>query len=264
MGLALDRVNGPGRAGPAGRGRKVRPGRLTRKSLEPGLWEAVGRRSRARESALNPFSVADADPAAGVPPVAPRLRIRRIEILGVGVFLSILALAASGVLDPDKGRGLDLILRVAAIYVILVLGFRVLGKRELSQLSPFELVTVLLVAEIVSPALTAGDESIVGAVIGTATLLLLTFVNSALTYRWKWYRVLGEAPPAVVIHNGRLVEDVLHKDRLRPDEILSEMHKVGISRIEQVRWGFIEPDGKLSFVRADDEETGPGQEKAVS
>lgn len=213
---------------------------------------------------MSPSFVADADPPERIPAVSPRLRVRRVELFGMSVLLSIVALGAAGVLRPEQGAGFELVLRVAVIYATLVLGFRVLGKRELSQLSPFELVTVLLVAEIVSPALTAGDESITGAIIGTATLLLLTFVNSTMSYRWKWYRVVGEAPPAVVIRHGRLMEDVLHKDRLRPDEILSEMHKAGISRVEQVRWGFVEPDGKLSFVRADDGETGPVQDKAVS
>ncbi|MBX9617306.1 MAG: DUF421 domain-containing protein [Caulobacteraceae bacterium] len=205
----------------------------------------------------------ESDPPAGVPPVSPRVRVRRTELFGVGVFVLVIGLGLGGMLGPAQGEGLGLVVRVAVIYVILTLGFRVLGKRELSQLSPFELITVLLVAEIVSPALTAGDETVGGAVIGTATLLLLTFINSTMSYSWKLYRAVGEAPPAVIIRHGRLVGEVLHKDRLRPDEILSEMHKAGISSVEQVRWGFIEPDGKLSFVRADDGDTGSVDDKAV-
>src|SRR5690606_27025195 len=127
-----------------------------------------------------------------------------------------------------------------------------------------ELVTVLLVAEIVSPALTAGDESIAGAVIGTATLLFLTFLNSAMTYRWRWFRTLGEASPAVIIRDGMLVPDALHRDRLRPDEIASEMHKAGITDIGQIRWAILEPDGQLAFIRKDDDDTSPPEGDAIA
>jgi uncharacterized membrane protein YcaP (DUF421 family) len=150
---------------------------------------------------------------------------------------------------------MEIVLRIACVYVLLTLAFRVLGKRELSQLSPFELVMLLLVAEAVSPALTAGDESLTGALFGAATLLVLTFAHSALTYRFEAFRKVAEAPPTLIVYHGRLVEENLHLDRVRPDEIFSEMHKSGIERLEQVKWGFLEADGKMAFVRADGEET---------
>jgi len=118
-------------------------------------------------------------------------------------------------------------------------------------MSPFEMVTLLIIAEIVSPSLTAGDESIPGAIVGAATLLLLTFLNSVMSYHWKWYQKLCEAPPAVVIFNGQFVESTLHKDRLRTEEVLSEMHKAGIERLSEVKWGLLEPDGLMSFVKYD-------------
>lgn len=150
---------------------------------------------------------------------------------------------------------MEIVLRIACVYVLLTLAFRVLGKRELSQLSPFELVMLLLVAEVVSPALTAGDESLTGALFGAATLLVLTFAHSVATYRFKRLRALAEAPPSLVIYHGRLVEEALHKDRIRPDEIFAEMHKSGIERLSQVKWGFLEPDGRMAFVRADGDDT---------
>ncbi len=195
--------------------------------------------------------------------VPPKFRMRRAEMLGVILLASIPAGAASGLLTPDEGSALALIARVALLYGALILGFRVLGKRELSQLSPFELVTLLLVAEIVSPALSAGDQSVQGAIIGSATLLTLTFLNSAMTYRWRWFRRLGEAPPAVIIHRGQLHEDVLHKDRLRPDEILSEMRKAGLECISQVKWGVIEPDGRLTFIPYGEAQNGADNDNAI-
>lgn len=157
---------------------------------------------------------------------------------------------------------MEIVIRIACVFLLLTLAFRALGKRELSHLSPFELVMLLLVAEIVAPALTAGDESLTGALFGAATLLLLTFLHSLATYRIKWFRKIAEAPPTLLVRHGRIDEQVMHLERIRPDEIFSEMHKAGIERLPQVKWGFLEPDGKMSFVRADDGETQKPEEQA--
>jgi|GEM_PF-217198 len=205
---------------------------------------------------MNESATADEGGLPGLPPVAPKIRFRKVEAVGVSIIAAVVFLGAIGVIKPEESNGLDLVVRVAIIFIALTAGFRFIGKRELSQMSPFEIVTLLLIAEIVSPSLTAGDESIPGALIGAATLLLLTFIDSVMTYRLKWFQTVSEAPPTIVINRGRLVEDVLHRDRVRPDEILSEMRKAGIERLEMVRWGVLEPDGRMSFVRYDREDTG--------
>lgn len=150
---------------------------------------------------------------------------------------------------------MEIVLRITFVYLVLTVAFRVLGKRELSQLSPFELVMLLLIAEIVSPSLTAGDESLTAAMFGVATLLCLAVLHSVLTYRFKGLRSLSEAPPTLLVRHGKILEASIHKERVRPDEIFSEMHKTGIEELSQVKWGFLEPDGKMSFVRTDDGET---------
>lgn len=183
--------------------------------------------------------------------IRPRFRLRRVEAIGVTIIALVVALGATGYISPEEGSGLALVGRIAVIFVALTIGFRFIGKRELSQMSPFEMVTLLIIAEIVSPSLTAGDESIPGAIVGTATLLLLTFINSVMSYHWKWYQKLCEAPPSVVICKGRFIESTLHKDRLRTDEILSEMHKAGIEHLSEVKWALLEPDGLMSFVKYD-------------
>lgn len=157
---------------------------------------------------------------------------------------------------------MEIVIRIACVFLLLTLAFRALGKRELSQLSPFELVMLLLVAEIVAPALTAVDESLTGALFGAATLLLLTFLHSVATYRFRWFRSMAEAPPSLMVRHGRIDERLMHMERIRPDEIFSEMHKAGMERLDQVRWGFLEPDGKMSFVRNDEGDTQEPQEGA--
>ncbi len=151
---------------------------------------------------------------------------------------------------------MDFVIRIALVYAVLMLGFRVLGKRELSQLSSLELVTLLMIPEIVSPSLTAGDNSLSGALVGVTTLWMLTFANSVLSYRWRWFRSLSESAPAVLVRHGQLVEANLHRERIRPDEVYSEMHLNGIEELGQVKWAILEAGGKVSFVRTDDGEAG--------
>lgn len=155
---------------------------------------------------------------------------------------------------------MDMVLRIALVYAVLMLGFRVLGKRELSKLSPFELVTLLIIPEIVAPAMTAGDHSMIGALVGVTALWTLAFLNSMLGYRVRRFRSVSESPPAVLVRHGRLVERNLHLERIRPDEVYSEMRLNGIEELAQVRWAILEPGGTVSFVRADGGETGGGED----
>lgn len=158
---------------------------------------------------------------------------------------------------------MDMVVRVALVYAGLLLAFRFIGKRELSKLSPFELVTLLLVPEIVGPALTTNDHSLTGALLGVATLLCLAVGNSLLDYRSRLARRVTESEPTLLVHRGALVERNLHRERVRPDEIASEMRLSGIERLEQVRWAVLEPGGRISFVRTDGADTDDGGDADV-
>ncbi len=146
---------------------------------------------------------------------------------------------------------METVLRVALVYVLVLAGLRVLGKREFAQLTPSELVSLLMIPEIVSQALTREDYSLTNAVIGVCTLLFLVFLTSALAHRFKRFEdaIFGE--PTVLVHRGRLLEDALNKTRISPEEVLSEVRKAGFERLSQVRWAILEPDGKISVVPSD-------------
>lgn len=145
---------------------------------------------------------------------------------------------------------MDVIVRVAFVYIFLLIIFRLLGKRELSQLSPFEFVVLILLPEMVTDGLTAGDHSLTNATIGSATLLLLVFLTSVLSHRFKWFEELTEGEATVLVHNGRLLEDNLNRERVQPAEVFMHMHQEGIERLEQVKWAILEDDGKISIIPA--------------
>ena len=143
---------------------------------------------------------------------------------------------------------MDIVIRITLIYLVLLLALRLMGKREFGQLSPFELLTLLLIPEILSEALHPGDRSLTGAFVGVFTLLSLVFLTAVLAYRSPRIGEVTEGVATVLVQRGALVPSTLHRERVSPDEIFSEMHKAGLERLEQVKWAVLEPDGRISFV----------------
>lgn len=141
-----------------------------------------------------------------------------------------------------------IVVRIALIYVFLLVVLRLMGKREFSQLSPFELVTLLLIPEILTEALNNGEDSLTAAFIGVSTLLSLVFITSLIAYRSPRFGRLTEGEPVVLVRDGHLVPASLHRERVSPQEVVSEMHRSGLERMDQVRWAVLEPDGHISFI----------------
>ncbi|MEX2536689.1 MAG: YetF domain-containing protein [Trueperaceae bacterium] len=143
---------------------------------------------------------------------------------------------------------MDTVLRVAIVYVFLLVALRMMGKREFGQLAPMELIALLLIPEIVSQALIGEDYSLTNAFIAIATLLSLVFGNSLVSHVSKRFERVVEGQPAVLAHHGKLVPENLHRERISPSELYSEIRKSGLERLEQVRWAVLEGDGKISIV----------------
>lgn len=146
---------------------------------------------------------------------------------------------------------METVLRVAAIYLFILIALRVLGKREFGQLSPVELVTLLMIPEILSQALTGDDYSVTNAFVGVATLLVLVFATSLLMHRFKKVEVAVTGEPTVLVHEGNLIERALNITRVTPDEVFSEMHKNGLLTLDQVKWAILLTDGSIAIVPTD-------------
>ena len=146
---------------------------------------------------------------------------------------------------------METVLRIAIVYVFVFIGLRVMGKREFSQMAPMELVTLLLIPEIVAQSLVREDFSLTNALIGVSTLFVLVYLTSTLTHVSKRFEQVAESPPAVLAHHGRFVEEAINRERVTPEEIYGEMRKHGLERLEQVRWAVLESDGKISIVPAE-------------
>jgi uncharacterized membrane protein YcaP (DUF421 family) len=143
---------------------------------------------------------------------------------------------------------METVIRVVLIYLAILLGLRILGKREFGQLSPLELISLLLIPEIVSPALHQDDISITNAVIALSTLLSMVFLTSLARYLFEHIEKAISGEPSILVSHGTFIEMNLHKERVDPAEIFSEMHKSGLYELKQVKWAILETDGKISIV----------------
>ncbi len=181
------------------------------------------------------------------PPTPPRIERRTNS----PVTFALLALLVVGPLVAAAGIPSSLAqstaLHVAIAFIVLLVIFRLIGKRELGRLSPFEFVTLMLVPEIVSEVV-QGTGDLTASLVGLSTLFSLVLGLSILSHRFRSVQRLVEAPPALLVAHGKLIESAMNTERIAPDELVSEMHKQGIERVQDVKWGILESSGTITFV----------------
>jgi uncharacterized membrane protein YcaP (DUF421 family) len=145
------------------------------------------------------------------------------------------------------------VIRITVIYLVIMAGLRLLGKREFGQLTPLELVTLLLIPEITTQAISLEDHSLTNAIIGITTLLSLVYITSMLTHYFPRVEKIIASTPAVLVEHGEFVEDNMNKERISPSEIFDAIHKAGLYQLSQVRWVLLQSDGKIAVIPESDE-----------
>ena len=144
---------------------------------------------------------------------------------------------------------MDAVLRAVAIYAVLLLLFRLTGKRALSQGTTFDFVILLIVGEATQQALLGEDFSLVHAAIVIATLLVLDRGADYLSWKWGWFRRSTESVPVVLVENGTPLPGVLARCHLSEEDVMTagrERH--GLERMAQIKWAVLESSGGISVV----------------
>jgi uncharacterized membrane protein YcaP (DUF421 family) len=144
-----------------------------------------------------------------------------------------------------------LVLRAVAVYVFLLAALRIAGRRELAQMTSFDLVLLLVLSNAVQNSLNAGDNSLVGGLVSAVALLLLNFGVAYATWRWRPVERLVQGRPIRIVSDGRVHLGALRRELLTEAELRSALRKQGIMRIADCRRVVLEPDGTLSAVRID-------------
>jgi uncharacterized membrane protein YcaP (DUF421 family) len=143
---------------------------------------------------------------------------------------------------------LEKILRAAAVYLFLLLAFRFSDKRQVGQLTPFDLVVLLTISNVVQNAMIGNDYSITGGIIGALSILALNWLVVELTFRYKRARRLLEPSPTLLVHNGRVLHDSLARERVTLEELRAALRRNGLIEPSQARFAVLEEDGKISVV----------------
>src|SRR5688500_7317195 len=129
---------------------------------------------------------------------------------------------------------LEIIARVALVYVACMVLLRVSGRREMSDMSPMDLLAMLLVSETVSPALTGGDETVTGGVIAASMLFALCVSTGWLAFRYRRAETLLQGHAAVLIEDGRVRSEVMNKYRISDDDLRTALHTQGLLEVRDV------------------------------
>ena len=139
------------------------------------------------------------------------------------------------------------IIRPILVYLFLIVGLRLAGKRELAQLNAFDLVVLLTISNTVQNAIIGDDNSVTGGAIGAATLLIVNYLMVRFLYNHaRIDQIIGGAPD-VLIQNGVVQEARLKKELITPAELLSAAHKQGFSSLEEIDQAILEPGGIIAF-----------------
>lgn len=143
---------------------------------------------------------------------------------------------------------METLIKVAITYAFVTAGLRIAGKRTFGQLSPADLVLLMLIPEFYQQAIAGEDSSMTNALLATSTLLLIATITETLAYRFPMIGNMVNGKPSTVISRSQYQIDRMHKERLGPDEIIDAVHKAGLERIEQVKWAVLYPDGTVAVV----------------
>ncbi len=146
----------------------------------------------------------------------------------------------------------ELIVRGVVVYVFLLALLRITGKRQVGQLAPFDLVLLLVLANAVQNSMNAGDNSLVGGLITAATLIGLNFLVSLMTHRNKTLEAIVEGRPQILIHNGKLFEEVMAKAKLTHHELNAALRRSGCASVAEVHSAILENNGAISVVATKD------------
>jgi len=144
---------------------------------------------------------------------------------------------------------MDLVLRATFVFGFVLLLTRVIGKRELGSLQPFDLVLLIVLGDALQQGLTQDDYSLTGAVLVVGTIAVAQVFVSWISYRFPRTRPLLDGDPIIILEDGRPIERNLRRERLTVDDIAEEARKQQIAHLSEVRYAVLETGGTISFIK---------------
>jgi uncharacterized membrane protein YcaP (DUF421 family) len=143
---------------------------------------------------------------------------------------------------------MDIVIRSAVVYLVVMVLMRLLGRRELSKMQPFDLLILVVIADFVQQGVTQQDYSVTGAVLAVGTFALLIVATSWLAWRFPRTRPIIDGNPVVLLENGKPIMDNLRRERISLEEIAAQARLQQLESLQKIRWAILETSGEISFI----------------
>jgi uncharacterized membrane protein YcaP (DUF421 family) len=143
---------------------------------------------------------------------------------------------------------MDIVVRAFFAFLFIFLLTRLIGRRELSTLQPFDLLLLVVVGDLLQQGVTQNDLSFTGLVLVVGMFGVLTLAMSYAGWRFPRVRPLLEPEPLILVEGGKVIERNLRKERITPEEVAGEARLQQITSLEDVQWALLESGGRISFI----------------
>ena len=143
---------------------------------------------------------------------------------------------------------LEIIGRSIIVYLVIIVGIRVFGKKELSQLSIIDLVFILLISNSVQNAMVGPDNTLMGGIVAAMSLFSVNFLFKLILFKEKKISSFIQGSPVMLIHYGKVLEENLRREKITHDELSAAVREHGVENIEDVNLAILEVDGNISIL----------------
>ena len=143
---------------------------------------------------------------------------------------------------------MDIVVRAFIAFVFVFLLTRVIGRRELSSLEPFDLLLLIVTGDLIQQGITQNDLSVTGLILTVGMFGTLTLIASYLGWKFPRLRPILEPDPLILVEDGKVIERNLRKERITAEEIAAEARLQQIESLEKVKWAVLESGGRISFI----------------
>ena len=148
----------------------------------------------------------------------------------------------------DLTSALEIALRTLAVYLAILVGLRLAGKREIGQMTVFDLVVLLLIANAVQNAMVGPDTSLVGGILAAMVLLVVNAIVASLRLRWPRLRRWVEGTPTLLVLHGEVIPEHMRREGIDEESLLTALREHGVAEISGVEMAVLEIDGSISVV----------------
>jgi uncharacterized membrane protein YcaP (DUF421 family) len=146
---------------------------------------------------------------------------------------------------------MDIVFRAIVIFGFLYVLMRVIGRRELSTLEPFDLILLVVLGDLVQQGVTQNDFSVTGVALAIGTIAMLQLGVSYANFRFPRLRPLLDGEPIVVVRDGEPIEKNIKRERVTLDDLAAAAREQNIAHLDDVAWAVMETSGKITFIKKD-------------